>query len=80
VTGNTDRRGLAAETVSSATDKDNPMSTARTTRMLRELHSEPTAQFFQWAFTLLGLGIPPDPATEERDQRIQGAAELGSIA
>jgi len=61
------------------------MSTAsnpRTARMLRELHCEPTAQFFQWAFTLLGLGISPDPTTEVRaaDQRVQGAAELGSIA
>ncbi|HEV7785006.1 MAG TPA: hypothetical protein VGQ28_06685 [Thermoanaerobaculia bacterium] len=56
------------------------MSNARTARMLRELHCEPTAQFFQWAFTLLGLGISPDPVTELRAQRVQGDAELGSIA
>jgi len=71
------------ETVSSATHKDNDMSTEsnpRTARMLRELHCEPTAQFFQWAFTLLGLGISPDPVTELRDQRVQGDAELGSVA
>ena len=63
------------------THGDADMSNARKTRMLRELHCEPTAQFFQWAFTLLGLGISPDPTTEKRaDQRVQGAAELGSIA
>jgi hypothetical protein len=77
---NTDPGSPGAETVSSATHEEREMSNARTARMLRELHCEPTAQFFQWAFTLLGLGISPDPVTELRAQRVQGDAELGSIA
>ncbi len=54
------------------------MNDARTARMIRELQSEPSTQFFQWLFTLLGLGISPDPAAEERAPRVQGAPELGS--
>ena len=56
------------------------MNSARTARMIRELQSEPSTQFFQWLFTLLGLGIAPDPAAEARTERVQGAPELGSIA
>ena len=56
------------------------MSSVRTARMIRELQSEPSTQFFQWLFTLLGLGTSPDPAAEESAPRLQGAPELGSPA
>ena len=56
------------------------MSNARTTRMIRELHSEPSTQFFVSLFTLLGLGTSPDPAAEGRAHRAQGAPELGTIS
>ena len=56
------------------------MTTARTARMIRELHSEPSTQFFVSPFTLLGLGTTTDPAAEERLARVQGAPELGSAA
>ena len=56
------------------------MTTARKTRMIRELHSEPSTQFFVGLFTLLGLGNAADPAAEERAPRVQGAPELGSAS
>jgi hypothetical protein len=35
------------------------MSNARIDRMVRELNSEPSVQFFQSLFGLIGLGEPP---------------------
>lgn len=32
------------------------MATARIDRMMKELRAEPSLQFFEWLFDLLGLG------------------------
>jgi hypothetical protein len=42
------------------------MTNARIDRMLRELNSEPSSQFFQRLFGLVGLGNEPRQAPRER--------------
>ncbi len=55
------------------------MSNARIDRMLRELNADPSAQFFQKLFGLVGLGERPK-AAKKTEQRTRTARELGPVA
>ena len=47
------------------------MTNARIDRMVRELNSDPSCQFFQQLFGLVGLGASPAPANQAESH--QGA-------
>ena len=53
------------------------MSNARIDRMVRELNSEPSSQFFRHLFGLVGLGEGPATSNTSEGpafQRVQGGA------
>jgi hypothetical protein len=51
--------------------REKQMNTARIDRMLRELHCDPSHQFFSAFFGIIGLGnAPASPRAEARDAAI----------
>ena len=75
----TDPRVAGTDTGSMLRTQGKQMANARIDRMVRELNSEPSSQFFLHLYGLVGLGERPAKAKAESHpmpsfQRVQGEA------